>query len=227
MGPESDDLIRLALFKAWHERCVWCRIPLYFSEMEIDHVIPKSLDSENVRRLIAAHGLSDDFDLHSLENLAASCGPCNGGKSRKPPPEAPGITLVLTTARSQAPGIADVAQKLRGKRKLDEALAIVRAAAAAGDENALEALPKSADTVSTEFGAATGQQIERLHPALGLLYGEWTLVDVLSDRVATVTDGERAGYTGTNISFMCGNCGSYGPWNGVICLTCGQRSEPD
>jgi hypothetical protein len=226
MGPESDELIRLALFKAWHERCVWCRIPLYFSEMEIDHVIPKSLDGENVRRLITAHGLSCDFDLHSLENLAASCGPCNGGKGRKPPPEAPAITLVLDTARSHAPGIADVAEKLYGKRKLDEALAIVRAAAAAGDKNAL-ALPEAADTVSSEFGAATGQQIERLHPALGLLYGEWTIVHSPSDRVATVTDGERAGYTGTDKSFMCGTCGSHGPWNGVICLTCGQRSEPD
>jgi hypothetical protein len=33
MDPESEDLIRLAMFKACGERCVRCRIPLYFSEM--------------------------------------------------------------------------------------------------------------------------------------------------------------------------------------------------
>lgn len=119
MDPESDDLTRLAIFKAWNERCVWCRIPLFFSEMEVDHVIPKSLDSEYAVPLIAAHGLADDFDLRSLENLTVSCGPCNAGKGRKPPPEAPSITLVLATARSHAPGIAQRVGKLRGRRKLD------------------------------------------------------------------------------------------------------------
>ena len=74
--------------------------------------------------------------------------------------------------------------------------------------------------------AATGQEIERLHPALGLVYGEWRVVRELSEQVAYVTDGERAGYTGTDKSFMCGHCGSYGPWrNGIICLTCGVRSD--
>lgn len=134
---------------------------------------------------------------------------------------------MLATAKGQASAISKLVEKLRGKRKLEEALAIVRVAATEGDDDEREALLAAADTVTTEFGAATGGRIERLHPALGLLYGEWTLVQALSDRVARVTDGERMGYTGTDISFMCGNCGSYGPWNGVICLTCGQRSGPD
>lgn len=104
---------------------------------------------------------------------------------------------------------------------------IVRDAATAGERGAQEALVVAADTVNAELRDATGEHIERLHPALELLYGKWRLAEALSDQVARVTDGERLGYTGTDISFMCGNCGSYGPWNGVICLVCGQRSEPD
>ncbi|GEM_PF-3286834 len=43
----------------------------------------------------------------------------------------------------------------------------------------------------------------------------------------TVRRGQSVGYTGRDISYMCHYCGNYGPWNGVICLSCGHRSEPD
>ncbi|MBU3188745.1 PIN domain-containing protein [Clostridium bowmanii] len=53
----------------------------------------------------------------------------------------------------------------------------------------------------------------------------------IDGNIAFVTDGKRAGYTSSqqnpDISFMCPYCGNYGPWNGVMCLSCGQRSEPD
>lgn len=39
--------------------------------------------------------------------------------------------------------------------------------------------------------------------------------------------GNVRGYTGSHISYLCPNCGKYGPWNGVMCLSCGNRSEPD
>ena len=227
MRPETDDLTRLAVFTAWGERCVWCRRPLFFSETELDHLIPKSLDAESVACLIDSHGLPLDFDVLSVGNLAPSCGPCNSGKGAKPPPDAPAITLVLRAAASRAAELEEDVEKLRGRRKLEVALPVVIAAAAGGDESVREALVAAADTITTEVATATGDHVERLHPALRLLYGSWTLVGRESSSVATVTDGERVGYTGTDLSFMCPTCGSYGPWNGVICLVCGQRSEPE
>ena len=67
------------------------------------------------------------------------------------------------------------------------------------------------------------------HPALALLWNpgaKWRLLEAIGPRVAVVTDGERAGIVGNDITFLCGNCGSYGPWSGTRCLSCGQMSDP-
>lgn len=57
----------------------------------------------------------------------------------------------------------------------------------------------------------------------------WTVISVQGN-IANVTDGRLSGYTvidpkSVDPSFMCGNCGSYGPWNGTRCLTCGVMSD--
>jgi hypothetical protein len=69
---------------------------------------------------------------------------------------------------------------------------------------------------------------ERLDPGERLLIPEnWTLVSK-SGNMATVTDGQRRGKTPIkdhNIDFKCVRCQNYGPWNGVICLSCGNRQH--
>ena len=67
----------------------------------------------------------------------------------------------------------ELVEKLRGNRKLEEALAVEGNAATAGDEDARDALLAAADTVNTELDVPTGEPIEQLHPALGLVYREW------------------------------------------------------
>jgi hypothetical protein len=66
----------------------------------------------------------------------------------------------------------------------------------------------------------------KLDPGEELLIPEhWTLVskDV---NIAKVTDGQRQGVTpikNHGIDFKCARCEYYGPWNGVVCLSCGNR----
>jgi hypothetical protein len=67
-------------------------------------------------------------------------------------------------------------------------------------------------------------EIERLHSALGLLYGRWTLVAVSSGQPARVTDGERVGYRYRH-ELHVRKLRLLRPLNGVIYLVCGQRSE--
>jgi hypothetical protein len=55
----------------------------------------------------------------------------------------------------------------------------------------------------------------------------WKIVSK-EGNMATVTDGERQGRTpikNHGDDFKCFQCGYYGPWSGVLCLTCGQRSH--
>ncbi|MGZ3789863.1 MAG: PIN domain-containing protein, partial [Bacteriovorax sp.] len=48
------------------------------------------------------------------------------------------------------------------------------------------------------------------------------------DNYFVVSDGNKGGivYKGYDIQNLCPNCGNYGPWNGVICMSCGMRSDP-
>lgn len=41
------------------------------------------------------------------------------------------------------------------------------------------------------------------------------------------SNGIISGITGSHSSYICPTCGFNGPWNGVICLSCGNRSMPD
>lgn len=59
--------------------------------------------------------------------------------------------------------------------------------------------------------------------------GRWTVV-ANANGVATVTNGKQAGLmsvaSNPHHSWICPTCGNNGPWNGVICLSCGQMSDP-
>lgn len=70
MSEGLDDLTRLALFESWGEKCVWCGRPLFFNEMEAEHLLPKSLQGRQRVAVLEEHGRGADFDLEALENLA-------------------------------------------------------------------------------------------------------------------------------------------------------------
>ncbi len=62
-----------------------------------------------------------------------------------------------------------------------------------------------------------------------IVSGRWKVIKT-EGNLATVTDGTTFGEMPINnphISYLCPYCGSYGPWNGIICLTCGHRSTPE
>jgi len=61
---------------------------------------------------------------------------------------------------------------------------------------------------------------------------DWKVVKVdKSKEIATVVSGNISGITSISknphSSWLCFNCGHYGPWSGVMCMTCGQKSDGD
>lgn len=70
--------LRKAAWAAWgsEAECVWCRRPLTFDTMTLEHLVPKS------------KGGSD-----RLDNLAPACRKCNSGRgNRRTPPTIPPAT---------------------------------------------------------------------------------------------------------------------------------------
>jgi hypothetical protein len=77
-----SDIDRRALWEAHRKRCLYCRQPLLFKELLIDHVVPEALlrDSARWANIRASHGLDETFDLQGDGNLAPACHPCNSEK---------------------------------------------------------------------------------------------------------------------------------------------------
>jgi 5-methylcytosine-specific restriction endonuclease McrA len=98
-----DPHIRVALFEAYSEICQWCKHPLVFADMQIDHIFPENSTPEKLAEMIEMHGQPSDFDVHATYNLVPTCGPANRHKSDRIPPVAPIITFMLETARKKAP----------------------------------------------------------------------------------------------------------------------------
>jgi hypothetical protein len=202
--------------------------------MEVEHLIPKSLTGAKLDALLATHGLPSDYDLNATQNLAPSCGPCNRGKGARVPPETPVVSLLLEAARKRAPKVEADAKAFATKAEVDVALGVIMATAESGalDEEVWTVLRDAVDTVAPALQATVAPDTTvavALHPAVSLLFepSRWQIVKGDSSEVATVSDGKVVGYTGTHWSFACSFCGSHGPWNGMICLTCGHRDPPD
>jgi hypothetical protein len=77
-----SDIHRRALWEAHRQRCLYCRKPLAFKELIIDHVIPETTakDAERLAGLRITHALGMDFDILGDENLAPACHACNSDK---------------------------------------------------------------------------------------------------------------------------------------------------
>lgn len=128
MAQQKFDIdFREALWKAHGKRCIYCREPIDFFDMRIDHVIPEHLaHGDPTRRLevLEEIGLSPDFDIRGHGNLAPSCERCNSTKS--------GDVLVERTNPVTLTRVAKTLEKLKGlleqkktAKEIDQALLII------------------------------------------------------------------------------------------------------
>lgn len=233
--PTLVPSLRLAIFVACDERCVWCSRPIQFNEMEVEHLIPKGLAGDELADALEAHGLPPDYDREGLQNLSSSCRPCNAGKGRKPPPNAPVISLLLEQARVRAPEVQRWAAEFSEGGRLEVAIATFESIASEralrpDEAKRLEIAARALAPIMSRTAIDHGSRAVHLHPKISLLVAgadRWEIVRELGRETVVVSDGRFTGVTGTDVSFICPFCGSHGPWDGVICRTCGQRSEPD
>lgn len=75
--------LRAALHTAYGERCYWKKKicgPLALHDVEIDHIIPQTIDSAHLARAKAGMKLDSDWGMHNPLNLAPICKACNNEK---------------------------------------------------------------------------------------------------------------------------------------------------
>ncbi len=62
--------LRYAIWLAYEKKDVYSgRLIENFDDLEIDHIIPRSIDIDILKEKIIRYGLGGEFDVHSIENL--------------------------------------------------------------------------------------------------------------------------------------------------------------
>lgn len=213
-------------FGVWHAfdgLCFWCGTPLIFRDVTVDHVVPESVgdDEGKFTSIKAMYGLADNFSVNTFLNWVPAHGKCNQRKGQDLFSPSPAMIAILESVAKRAP-IAEVA-----------------AANATADKNKGRILGRLRSALEAE--KITRKEVEELlagikqEPMLPAaevalqVSPQWTIVRE-SNGLAMVTDGRRAGIIpvvrNPHHSWECSNCGQYGPWNGVICMSCGHMSDP-
>lgn len=204
-----DYIDRYCVWAEHDVRCFWCEEPVLFRDVTVDHVIPSSTTAEDLVGMKREYGLPDEFQIESFENFVPAHVLCNIRKKTEVH-AAHVMAEVFRRIRVRLPAVRESRERFRRDRRRAEAL--IHLQAAITDNRIVEA-----DILDTLLELRRGPD-------------GWI---VLSEEHGTqrVTDGVRSGIRPTpgqeNAHWMCPNCMAYGPWNGVICLECGRRSDPN
>lgn len=220
-GPHE----RFAVFTVHGERCYICRTPISLGEVEIDHLIPESLDRDRAKlaRAITLLGLPADFRVNTAANWSPACRRCNGLKSDRLWEPSLLIQLHLQVAAERAAKVVELIEVQVKKREISRALNLLERAAverrinphAIGDIRNLlmeqrpfreEGIQDRAVMIAPEFGVISND-------------GDITIVR------GPYGVGGRPSMPDPHPSFDCPNCGPLAAWEGARCVCCGMLSH--
>jgi len=226
----TEGLMSVALLTVWRNRCAWCRSQVAVSEIEVDHVLPESLEGSDLSEALRLHGKPASYDLQSTSNLVPACRRCNNFKRARVPPDTPIIAIFLQKCEEVADLVDSRVEGLKGKAAVTRALKVLNEYVPGLDlsQDQLHALAAVNAEAQAEIDAATGQRVT-LHPSLAGVANAaaWDVLSEGSSGLVVVQQSDQVGYTGPNNIMRCGNCQSYGPWSGSLCLNCGVRDDGD
>ncbi|QDU42877.1 hypothetical protein Mal52_13460 [Symmachiella dynata] len=217
-----------AIWLLHDKRCWICLEPLRLGECSVDHVIPESLlDSvDDLANVLQQYGLPNDFRINWFGNWLPSHVRCNQTKSNKIFEYVPGLKLILDRLAKKAEAVAKSARSISANVEKDKVFAKVFVA--------LEKETISLDDlqeVFCELRHIDDVDTVVLEEEISIHFDpdRWTIASEGSGYVV-VTDGRLGGIVPSgpspHISWMCPTCRSYGPWNGVRCMSCGHMSDP-
>lgn len=214
---------RFGVWQAFDGQCFWCGKPVAYTDVTVDHVVPESLESkpESLAEIRATYALGEQFEINGFRNWVPCHANCNSSKGARLYGPSPAMVAILDMVGRRADSAASIARRATEDREKGRVLGKL--------ESAIEAKLISREDVMALLGDdEQAPMYAGTEAALELVPG-WTVVRNING-IATVTDGRRAGIApvGPNPhhSWECPTCGNYGPWNGVICMSCGRMSDP-
>lgn len=218
---------RFAVWKTHGEKCFWCAEPLTLQETTVDHVLPEMLleKPDDLERVKTLFGLDGNFGINGFENWVPAHQHCNIQKRDAVFKASEVMLAILDRVGRKAAKAQTVKERIEGNNRVGEALAKVQVLF---DEKKIT--KEDLIAIFSTNDAEEEKLIEELENFIKRVDDRWQIVSVTND-MATVTDGRVGGITpvGHEVhhSWACPYCGSYGPWNGVRCMSCGHLSDGD
>jgi hypothetical protein len=214
-----------AVYSASDGHCFWCRRPLDYVDCTIDHVIPETMlqRPEKLAEVVEAFSLGADFQVNEFCNWVPAHQSCNRSKSDTVFDVSPVMVLALHKVKQKAVQARIVHAKTLTSRATSKLIAEL--------EIALErqTVPVERIEAAIRETRPTPVQGEAWVPSSPLLFAGW-VISQTSGNIAHLSRGGRFGYTyvgpGSGEGFRCPHCGLPGPWNGVVCQSCGMMSDP-
>lgn len=215
---------RYAIFTVHHEKCYLCTKPLDLQSMQVDHIIPESLQEDKEKResILKSFGLASDFELNSPKNWLPSCPSCNRTKSATAFNPTPIIQIQIQQASIKAEKVKELIDKTCTRREITMALNKIQRA---DKEGALTEADKETLKPLYEF-----HQEERSEELKGSSMALSPFYQILGEEkgMLIIKSIGGIGYRpigATHPSWDCPNCGSIAAWNGSRCVVCGQMND--
>jgi hypothetical protein len=202
--------------------CYLCGRPLDFMSMQVDHVIPESLEDrpEDLRAVLEKLGRPADFSIQSYENWMPACGPCNGRKLNIAFEPSGWVQMTLQRVAMRAPKARELEQQAVTKRQIGNALSVLqRIGVEAPMDPKVEAEMRELLDASDKLRTTERQGKElRLAPLITVLQEKGGITIVRGPY------GVGGGPTNPSPAMRCGVCGN--PYfNGARCVICGNLDE--
>lgn len=95
---------RLAIWRVYDKKCFYCKEPIGFQELTVDHVLPESLldKPDELMALIKQYGLGDDFSINDYCNWVPAHNHCNREKGTTIYDASPAMIKTLAIVRKKA-----------------------------------------------------------------------------------------------------------------------------
>ena len=217
---------RYAIFTVHRERCWLCDEPLFLSEMEVDHIIPESIEPPALKSAVLEFGLPAAFSVNSFENWMPAHRKCNQLKRGSVFRPSPLIQNRLEVAAQRATRARDLLSAYITKGNIDKALQ--QLLVAKENDQLTEDHREGLISLVGQFHEGNRANEARGTP---FLLAPWLTNVGEDDRFLFLRGpggmvGARPKGDNLHISWDCPNCGITA-WNGVRCVACGMMDDGD
>lgn len=224
---------RWAIWKTHGPNCRWSNTPVAYSNCQIDHILPESLDSDpkKLEELVKLYKLHKDFKLNSFYNWIPIQPGVNQSKSKDVFDGAPFVGQLLHRVAAKFEEASKLHQEMLKSTKVGKLMAMLEVAVKNGDIKQKD-VDKIFEAVKPERPPFEELTLQLINSGIFITPQQsgWAVVRTEGEQ-DYVKKGNMFGITAhdkaPDLSWLCGNCKHFGPWDGNRCLTCGVMSYPD